>query len=111
MSSLNGRVAGWLGAAATTLAFVMPSITLSLIVAHLHSRNPDGPIGVALRRGLTPITIGLIFATGWILLPAVTADWRGYVLSAITIALVLRTDLNPLWLLGAGALAGVSGLV
>ena len=108
---IGWRVAGWLGAAATTLAFVMPSVTLSLLVAHLHTRNPEGAVGVALRRGLTPITIGLIFASGWILMPAVSADWRGYVLTGITVALVLRTSLNPLWLLGAGAVAGLLGLV
>jgi chromate transporter len=64
-----------------------------------------------MRRGFTPLTIGLVFATGWILLPAVNADWRGYVLTLATIVLVLRTSLNPMWLLGVGAIAGVAGLV
>jgi chromate transporter len=108
---IGWRVAGWAGAAATTIAFIMPSITLALLVAHLHKRNPDGAVGIAFRRGLTPVTIGLILASGYILLPAVNADWRGYVLTAITVVLVLRTSLNPLWLLGAGAATGILGLV
>jgi chromate transporter len=89
----------------------LPSVTLALLIAHLHARHPSALIGVVIRRGLTPITIGLIFASGWILLPAVSHDWRGYVLSALTVVLVLRTSFNPLCLLGAGALAGMVGLV
>lgn len=108
---IGWRIAGWAGAAATSLPFLVPSITLTLAVAHLQSRHPGALIGVAIRRGLTPLTIGLIFASGWILLPAVSHDWRGYVLTILTVVLVLRTPLNPLWLLGAGGLAGIAGLV
>jgi chromate transporter len=108
---MGWRIAGWAGAAATTIPFVMPSVTLTLLVAHLHARHPKAALGAAIRVGLTPITIGLIFASGWILLPAVNNDWRGYVLTAVTIVMVLRTSLNPIWLLAAGAAAGLSGLV
>jgi chromate transporter len=108
---IGWRVAGWLGAAATTIPFVMPSATITLLVAHLHARHPQAALGAAIRRGLTPITIGLIFASGWILLPAVNHDWRGYVLTALTVIVVLRTSLNPIWLLSAGAVAGMVGLV
>jgi chromate transporter len=108
---IGWQVAGWAGAAATTVAMLVPSATLTLFVARLYSRHPKALIAVAIRRGLTPITIGLLFASGWILLPGANADWRGYVLTAITVALVLRTKLSPLWLLGAGALAGMTGLV
>jgi chromate transporter len=64
-----------------------------------------------IRRGLTPITIGLIFASGWILMTAVAEDWRGYAVTAATVLLVLRTSFNPLWLLGAGAALGIWGVV
>lgn len=108
---IGAHVGGLAGAMATTIPFIMPSLTLTLLVAHLHARNPTAAFGLAVRRGLTPITIGLIFASGWILVPAVNDDWRGHVLTAVTIALVLRTSLNPLWLLGAGAVAGMLGMV
>lgn len=108
---IGWHIAGWAGAAATTLPFLVPSCTLGLLVARLHTRNPKAALGVAIRRGLTPITIGLIFASGWILTTAVNDDWRGYLLTALTVLLVLRTALNPLWLLAAGAVAGILGLV
>jgi chromate transporter len=105
------HVAGWGGAAATTIPFLMPSATLALLAAHLHARHPQAAFGVAIRRGLTPITIGLIFASGWILMPAVIHDWRGYFVTVLAVVLILRTSLNPLWLLGIGAAAGMLGLV
>ena len=108
---IGWKIAGFLGALATTLPVLVPSSTLTLFVAHLHARHPTAAFGMAIRRGLTPITIGLIFASGWILLHAASHDWRGYVLSAITVAVVMRSALNPLWLLAAGAAAGVAGLV
>ena len=108
---IGWHIAGWAGAAVTTAAMLVPSWTLTLFVAHLQARHPKATLGVAIRRGLTPITIGLVFASGWVLLPAANEDWRGYALTALTVALVLRTPLNPLWLLAAGALAGITGLV
>jgi chromate transporter len=98
------------GAIATTLPILAPSTTLTLLIAYLHVRYPKGVLA-AIRRGLTPITIGLVLASGWILMTAVNDDWRGYALTAATVLLVLRTSLNPLWLLGGGAVLGLLGIV
>jgi chromate transporter len=105
------HIAGWLAAAVMMVATLLPSATLTLAIAHLYVRHPKAAFGIAIRRGLTPITIGLVFASGWILLPAVSQDWRGYALAALTVAVVMRTSLNPLWVLAAGAAAGMAGLV
>jgi chromate transporter len=108
---IGWRVAGWAGAAATTLPLLVPASTLTLLVGHLHAHHPNSALALAIRRGLTPITIGLMLASGWILMRAVDHDWRGYLLTLVTVVLVLRTPWNPLWLLAAGALAGIVGLV
>ena len=99
---IGWHLAGWAGAAATTL---------TLVVGHFIERYPDAPIGRAFRRGLMPITIGLMFASATILMRTVNHDWRGYLLTLLTVAVVLRKSWNPLWLLAAGALAGIVGLV
>jgi hypothetical protein len=41
----------------------------------------------------------------------VNHDWRGYVITFATVAVVLRKPWNPLWLFAGAALAGVAGLV
>ncbi len=108
---LGWHLAGWAGAAATTIPLLVPATTLTLLVGHLNERYPNAPFGRAIRRGMTPITIGLMFASATILMRAVNHDWRGYLITLLTVALVLRKRWNPLWLLAAGALAGVAGLV
>jgi chromate transporter len=108
---IGWQLAGWAGAAAATLPLLVPASTLTLIVAHLSERYPNAPIGHAFRRGLAPITIGLMFASASILTRAANHDWRGYLITLITVALVLRATWNPLWLLAAGALAGIVGLL
>jgi len=106
-----GQRGGWKGVAATTIPLLIPATTLTILAGHLNERYPDAPLGRAIRRGLTPITIGLMFSGASILARAVNHDWRGYAITLLTVAVVLRKTLNPLWLLGAGALAGMLGLV
>jgi chromate transporter len=108
---MGWHLAGWKGVAATTIPLLIPATTLTILAGHLNERYPDAPFSRAVRRGLTPITIGLMFAGASILARAVNHDWRGYAITLLTVAVVLRKSLNPLWLLGAGALAGIFGLV
>lgn len=108
---MGWHLAGWAGAAATTIPLLVPATTLTLLVGHLNERYPNAALGRAIRRGVMPITIGLMFAGATVLMRAVNHDWRGYLLTFLTVAVVLRKTLNPLWLLAAGALAGMAGFV
>jgi len=108
---IGWQLAGWAGAVTMTIPVLVPAATLSLLVGHMHERYLNAPIGRAIRRALAPITIGLMCASATVLMRAVNHDWRGYLLTLVTVVLVLRTSWSPLWLLAAGALAGVLGLV
>jgi chromate transporter len=108
---IGWHLAGWAGVAATTLPLLIPASTLTLLVGHLNERYPNASISRVIRRGLMPITIGLTFASATILMRAVNHDWRAYLITCLTVALVLWKPWNPLWLLAAGALAGLLGLV
>jgi chromate transporter len=108
---MGWHLAGWKGVAATTIPLLIPATTLTIFVGHLNERYPNAAFGRAVRRGLTPITVGLMFAGASILARAVNHDWRGYAVTLLTVVIVLRRPLNPLWLLGAGALAGILRLV
>lgn len=108
---IGWHLAGLPGALATTIPILIPATTLTLLVGHFNERYPDAPILRAVRRGLMPITIGLMFSGATVLMRAVSSDWRGYVVTLLTAALVLRMKWNPFWLLAAGAIIGISGLV
>ena len=65
---------------------------------------PNAPVGRAVRRGMAPIAIELdVRERSLILMRAVNHDWRGYLLTLVTMVVVLRTSWNPLWLLAGGA--------
>jgi len=112
ISSLIGwRLGGFPGAAAATLGMCLPSSLLTLTVARLWHRFAQSPWRRALERGLAPITLGLVLASGWQLAKAAGPDWRSYSLSAAVALLALRRGLNPLWLLAGGGLLGLLGWV
>lgn len=104
-------LAGWSGALLLTIAMFLPGVVMTSLMIKFNALNPKARLGRALRRGMAPVTIGLVLASCWVLTTTVNHDVRGYALTALTIAIVLKTKFNPLWLIAAGALIGVSGLV
>jgi len=108
---LGWQLAGFIGAVATTLAVICPPALLTLAVARMHANKPDGPLGRAIRGGLAPIAIGLTLSSGLILSRSADDNWRGVVLTLLTVVLMLRTRLNPLWIILAGAIAGVAEVI
>jgi chromate transporter len=109
LTLIGWNVAGWGGAIVATLAMLGPSATITIAVARLHASNPKSPMALALRRGLAPVALGLFLAGGWVLARSVNHDWRGYLLTLIVTIALLRTRLNPLWLLGASGVVGALG--
>ena len=104
-------VGGLAGVLATMAGTLLPSATLALAASrwgerHRHSRGLR-----VLTEGLAPLTIGLLVATGWILLEPVDLRWPALALVAGTLWLMLRTRRSPLWAIAAGAVAGALGWV
>src|SRR6185503_1641137 len=79
------QAAGVWGALATTLALAVPPFTFTLLVMHLSTRYPGSRLGRAFRVGFAPITIGLMFSSGWVLVNSVNHDLRGYLVTAGTV--------------------------
>lgn len=104
-------VGGWMGALAIAAGLVLPPALLAIAISRAESRRPDSRLSRTIRRGLAPITIGFVLASGLTLVQAVDSDWRTYALSGATAVLVLATRANPLYLIAAGALLGLAGLV
>lgn len=105
------NVGGLAGAAATLLGIMLPSTTLALWATRWgHSRRET--LGVrAFTTGLAPLTLGLLLATGWILSDPVRGQLSAVALIAITVAVMLKTKLSPLWLVALGAVAGALGWI
>lgn len=108
---LGWNVAGALGAFVTLLGMMLPSTTLALWATRWGERRANTRFVRAFKAGFAPLTIGLLFATGWVLADPLRVSWRVLALVAITVWLCLRTRLGPLWLVAGGMLAGALGWV
>ena len=108
------NVGGLAGVLATMVGTLLPSTTLAMLASRWGKRN-HGSRGLrAFTTGMAPLTIGLLLASGWVLLEPLRAApriWPGALLVVGTLALMLRSKASPLWPIAAGAVAGVLGVV
>jgi chromate transporter len=104
-------VGGLAGVVATMVGTVLPSATLALTVSRWGDRHRQSRGLRAFTAGMAPLTIGLLLATGWILLEPVGLRVAPALLVAGTLLLMMRTKRSPLWAIAAGAVAGALGWV
>ncbi len=111
MSFLGWKIGGLPTALACALVTFGPPCALSYTAFHYWERFRDTAWQSRVRRGLTPVIIGLVAAGGFAMALAVDAGWIGVGVTAGAAGLLLTSRINPLWLLGAGAALGGLGLV
>jgi len=105
---------GLAGVVLTMVGIMLPSTTLAFAAARWGHKNRELLAVRAFKLGMAPIVIALILATGWILAGGngePIAQWRLWLLTALSALVVWRTRLHLLWILGAGALVGALGWV
>ena len=103
-------VAGLPGAMLALLGILIPSTTLALATSRWGARRRDSRGVRAFVAGMAPITIGLLLATGGLLAAPQFTHPGGLALLAVTVVVMLRTRLNPMWLIALGAAVGALGL-
>ncbi len=104
------NVAGAAGIVATMAGIMLPSSLLAWGAGRYGQQHRDSIAVRAFTAAMTPLTLGLLLSTGWVL-TAPTRDHPGALaLVALTVLAMLRSKLGPLWLIAAGALAGALGL-
>jgi chromate transporter len=77
----------------------------------LWDRFRDMPGQRIVRRGLAPLTIGLVVAGGYVMARSAAVGWQSVAITAAAAVLMLGTRLNPLWILTAGGVLGGLGLL
>jgi chromate transporter len=112
---LGWNVAGALGALATMTGILIPSTALSLWATRWGTQRRDTRGVRAFTTGLTPLTLGLLLSTGWVLaepyLRSADHRWGALTLIGVTVLVMLRTRLSPIWLVALGMVVGGLGWV
>ena len=111
VSLVGWKVAGVPGAIVSLVGICLPSSLLSFWVARWWQQARGSRLTTAINSGLAPLTVGLIGAGVAMMAASHPLSLTGGALLAVCALLSWRTRLNPLWLLAAGAAAGLGGLV
>ncbi|MDE3011150.1 MAG: chromate transporter [Pseudomonadota bacterium] len=105
------QAAGVPGALAATVGIIGPPVAFLLAMLRFGSRLGSPAMALLLRRAVAPLSIGLMLATSWSLSRMAVDNWQGALLLVGTTVCMLRTRLNPLWLIAGGAGAGMAGWI
>jgi len=108
---LGYKAAGVAGALLATIAMMLPAGMLVYLVSRVWEKAKESPVRKAIEKGLAPLTVGLILASGWVMSRAADHDWRAYILTAVCTALFSTTKINPIILVAAAGLVGYLGWV
>jgi chromate transporter len=112
---LGWNVAGMSGAVASMAGILLPSTTLVIAATRWARANREHLAVRSFAAGMVPLTIGLMFATGWLLaLPFLRAEQHRIgtaLLILVTLVLTLRTKLGLVWMVLAGGVLGALGWV
>ena len=105
------ELGGALGAFAATTAICAPTCVLTYFVAKAWERFKRAPLRVAIQAGLTPITVGLIAATAYLIARSADQTMAAVAVTVATAAIAYFTRINPLWAFAAAAALGFTGFV
>ena len=111
MSLIGWKVGGLTGALASAVATFGPSCTVAFAAFRLGHRFRDAPWQRIVRRGLVPVTVGIVIASGYVLARAADNGWQAVSITGAAAGLILGTRISPLWILVAAGAIGGLGLI
>jgi chromate transporter len=111
MSLVAWKVGGVPTAIAGALATFVPSCGLAFVATTFWDRFHDAAWQQRARRGLAPVTIGLVIAGGYVMARTGDVGWASVGLTIAAAIVVTCTRFNPLWVVAAGGALGAAGMI
>jgi len=104
---LGDRIAGIVGALVVLFAFFVPASLLCFLVGRIWRRAGESPWRRAVQDGLAPISIGLMLSGVYALATTATTTALTIGIAIVIVLLMLRTKINPVFLvLACGVFGG-----
>lgn len=112
---VGANVAGLAGALVAMIAICAPSGLLAVAISGVWERFRAARWRRVIQAAITPVTIGLVSASGWLLARSASAEAHevpvALAVTAVAGAAAFATRLNPIWVLAGAAALGAAGLV
>jgi chromate transporter len=106
-SIIGAHVAGIPGAIVATLAMVVPSCALAVVVCRSFERHSQARWRRVVQAALLPITAGLVLAAALVVVRQSDTGWLTVAITLMVAVAAFRTTIHPLYLLGGGAVLGL----
>lgn len=106
IAGIGQWVAGPFGALVVALAFFLPTGLFALWVGRLWNRLADWPWRDSIRRGLAPVSIGLLLAGGISIAKGTVTGIDSGLITAAVFAILVVTRMNPIPLIAASGVLG-----
>ena len=104
-SAVGWKVAGLAGLAVATVAILLPSSLIALVVGRVVERQGERPWLKSVRGALAPMAIGLLFASGLVMARSQNHSLIEWTLTLGAAGLAMRR-LNPAVILALAAAVG-----
>ncbi len=111
VSLIGWKLAGISGALVATFAMCLPSSLTVYFFSGFWQRFRDAPWRAVVQGGLVSVTIGLVLASGYVLVREADHNWVAYGVTAVTAFLSVKTRAHPLLLLATAAVLGLAGFI
>lgn len=108
---IGWEIAGLAGALAATLAMCLPMSVVIYLTIDRWQSFAGKRWQKAVSLGVAPLAVGLVFSGATLIGQAAGFGWAAWGVVGATVAASLRTKWHPLWLIAAGALLGLLGLL
>jgi chromate transporter len=111
VSLVGLKAAGWVGALVAMVAMFIPAAAVTFVASRAWERFRDAKWRIAAEKGLAPITVGLLLASGLVITRAADHGWSALMFTGAATILLVTTRLNPLFVMAAAGILGGLGLV
>jgi chromate transporter len=111
VSLVGLKAASWVGALVATVAMFGPPLVLTFVASRAWEHFREAKWRIAAEKGLAPITVGLLLASGLVITRAADHDWSAIMLTGAATILLVTTRLNPLFIMAAAGILGGLGIV
>ena len=109
VASIGEHVAGPVGSVVVVLAFFLPTVLITFAVGRLWVKLERWRWRDAIQQGLAPVSVGLVLAGAITLAKGALLDGLAVAIAVVVFVTLLRSRINPAYLILGGALIGLFG--
>lgn len=109
VTMLGYAAAGIPGALLASVFMILPAALLMYLVTRLWQHAEKSTWRLVMQKGMAPIAVGLVFASGFLIARAADHNWLAYIATGVSTYVLTATKINPLIVMAVAGGMGAMG--